>query len=167
MSSAQSHLPAWLLSALRRVTGRDVEVYLSPSSLESKRTTLPKASQPNAKLYQIPSSWCANSMTKGAVHIHNSNCTVVAVDEELKVVYMTCVTGAPGHKIVENSSGAVKVVNMFSALGEDGRVQPVKEVKGRCIHWVMLDEEDMGLLMEKGGSALALYCRLCYANLAC
>jgi hypothetical protein len=63
---------------------------------------------------------------------------------------MTCVTGGPGHRIVDNSSGAVKVVNMFSALGEDGRVQPVTEVRGRCIHWVMLDEEDMALLIEKG-----------------
>ena len=92
-------------------------------------------------------------MTKGEVHIHSSNCTVVAVDEELKVVYMTCVTGAPGHKITDNSSKVVKVVNMHSSLGSDGKVQPVEEVKGRCIHWVMLDEDDMGLLMEKGGYA--------------
>jgi hypothetical protein len=150
VSSAQLHLPVWLLSALDSISGRGVEVYTSPSSLECKRTTLPKASQSRARLYQIPSSWCANSMTKGEVHIHGSNCTVVAVDEELEVVYMTCVTGAPGHKITDNSSGVVKVVNMHSSLGSDGKVQPVEEVKGRCIHWVMLDEKDMGLLMEKG-----------------
>jgi hypothetical protein len=149
MSSAQLHLPGWLLSALRTVSGRDVGVYTSPSSLECKRSTLPKASQSRAKLYQVPSCWCANSMTKGEVHIHTSNCTVVAVDDELGVVYMTCVTGAPGHKITE-SSKVVKVVNMHSALREDGKVQPVQEVKGRCIHWAMFDEEDMNLLIKKG-----------------
>ena len=88
------HLPAWLLSALKLVSGGEVEVYNSLQSLECKRSTLPKASQSRAKLFQVPSSWCANSMTKGQVHIHNTNCTVVAVDAELGVVYMTCVTGA-------------------------------------------------------------------------
>jgi hypothetical protein len=29
-------------------------------------------------------------------------------------------------------------------------VQPVVEVKGRCIHWVMFDEEDMRLFIQKG-----------------
>ena len=89
-------------------------------------------------------------MTKGQVHIHNTNCTVVAVDERLGVVYMTCVTGAPGHKITEISDVGVKIVNMHSALMENNKVQPVSEVKGRCIHWAMFDEEDMDLLIKKG-----------------
>ena len=137
------------MSALRTVSGSEVEVYNSPHSLECKRSTLPRASQSQAKLYQVPSSWCANSMTKGQKHIHNTNCTVVAVDEALGVVYMTCVTGAPGHKITEISDVGVKIVNMHSAL-MDGKMQAVKEVKGRCIHWAMFDEEDMDLLIKKG-----------------
>jgi hypothetical protein len=90
-------------------------------------------------------------MTRGEVHIHKSNCTVVAVDDVLGVVYMTCVTGSPGHKITQvgGNDFPVKVVNMHSAL-VDGRVRAVEEVKGRCIHWVMLDEADMRLLTEKG-----------------
>jgi hypothetical protein len=100
-------------------------------------------------------------MTKGEVHIHTSNCTVVAVDDELGVVYMTCVTGAAGHKITE-SSKFVKVVNMHSALGGDGKVQPVVEVKGRCIHWAMLDEEDMHLLIKKGKFFLLKYSYCCF-----
>ena len=152
MSALKSHhLPAWLLSALKLVSGREVEVYDSLQSLECKRSTLPKASRFNARLYQVPSSWCANSMTKGQTHIHNTNCTVVAVDDQLGVVYMTCVTGAPGHKITEISDVGVKIVNMHSPLTEDKtKVQAVVEVKGRCIHWAMFDEEDMNLLMKKG-----------------
>ncbi len=91
-------------------------------------------------------------MTKGEVHIHKTNCIVVAVDSELGVVYITCVTGAPGHRITEK--GCVKVVNMHSPLGADGKVRPVEEVKGRCIHWVMFDEEDMNLLIKKGKKPL-------------
>ena len=89
------------------------------------------------------------------MHIHKSNCTVVAVDDTLGVVYMTCVTGAPGHKITEVGKD-VKVVNMHSAL-VDGKVQPLTTVKGRCIHWVMVDEEDMRLLIQKGRE-LVVYC---------
>ena len=144
-----SNLPAWLVSALKLVSGRDVEVYNSLQSLECKRSTLPKASQLTASIYQMPSNWCANSMTKGETHIHNTNCTVVAVDDHLGVVYMTCVTGAPGHKITEISDVGVKIVNMHSVL-QDNKVQPVREVKGRCIHWAMFDEEDMNLLIKKG-----------------
>jgi hypothetical protein len=102
-------------------------------------------------------------MTKAVpeVHIHKTNCTVVAVDDALGVVYMTCVTGAPGHKITETNRH-VKVVNMHSALREDGKVQPVVEVKGRCIHWVMFDEEDMRLFIQKGQSVnLPSYFELC------
>lgn len=136
-------------------------MYTSPSSLECKRATLPKASQPHARLYQVPSSWCAGSMTRGEVHIHKSNCTVVAVDDVLGVVYMTCVTGSPGHKITQ--VGDVKVVNMHSAL-VDGKVKAVEEVKGRCIHWVMLDEADMRLLTEKG-QGMRCYVLLCLFSL--
>jgi hypothetical protein len=96
--------------------------------------------------------------TKPEIHIHKSNCTVVAVDDALGVVYMTCVTGSAGHKITSGSKH-VKVVNMHSALGADGKVQPVAEVKGRCIHWVMFDEEDMRLLVDKGQ---CLICDLLY-----
>lgn len=145
----QLHLPAWLMSAFKTLSGREVVGYTSPSSLECKRSTLPKISQPNVRLYQVPSVCCAGRLTKSVIHIHKTNCTVVAVDDVLGVVYMTCVTGAPGHKITE-SGRDVKVVNMHSALGEDGKVQSVAEVKGRCIHWVMFDEEDMRLLIEKG-----------------
>jgi hypothetical protein len=147
------------MSALKSVSGRDVGVYTSPSSLECKRTTLPKPSQSRARLYQIPQSWCAGSMVQEKGHIHTSNCTVVAVDDELGVVYMTCVTGAPGHRIT-HSDGCVKVVNMHSALGEDGKVRPVEQVKGRCIHWAMFDEEDMNLLIKKGKIIIIAF--ICY-----
>jgi hypothetical protein len=97
-------------------------------------------------------------MTRSEVHIHKSNCTVVAVDDTLGVVYMTCVTGAPGHKITEVGKD-VKVVNMHSAL-VDGKVQPLTTVKGRCIHWVMVDEEDMCLLIQKGRKLVDLLCQI-------
>ena len=147
--STQPNLPAFLVSAIRAVSGSDVGVYSSPSSLECKRSTLPKVSRGSAKLYQVAHCFCAGELALGKLRVHDANCTAVAVDDELGVVYMTCVTGAPGHKITEKSAD-VKIVNMHSALGEDGKVRPVTEVKGRCIHWTMFDEEDMSLLIKKG-----------------
>ena len=144
-------ISTWLTSAVRALSGREVEGYSSPSSLECKRSTLPKASQSSARLsgyYQVPSVCSAGRLTK---HIHKTNLTVVAVDDVLGEVYMTCVTGAPGHKITEASKqcqarqGGQYVV----------RYGRMAEVEGRCIHWVMLDEEVTGgydLLIKKSQS---------------
>ena len=97
-------------------------------------------------------------MTKDEGHVHKSNGTVFAVDDS-GLVYVTCSTGSGSHKITENNSQCIKVVNMYSRVGEDGKPQPVESVRGKCVHWVMLDEESMGLLVNKGQSSC------CYASL--
>lgn len=83
-------------------------------------------------------------------HTHDKNGTIFAVDERLKVVYAACSTGSGGHKITANNSQFIKVVNMYSKTKEDGTVQEVEAVMGKCVHWVMVDEESMRLLVNKG-----------------
>jgi hypothetical protein len=142
------NLPAWFLSALKEVTGREVsDVRSELPFLQKLRDTLPEASR-GASLYHIPSSWCAESMANDKVHIHDKNATVIAVDSRLNVVYATCTTGA--HKITGNNSKCIKIVNMYSGTNEDGTVQPVESVGGKCVHWVMADEGTMRLLVETG-----------------
>ncbi len=89
-------------------------------------------------------------MANDKAHVHDKNGTVFAVDSRLGLVYATCSTGAAGHKITENNSQCIKVVNMFSKTNEDGVLQSVESVKGKCVHWVMADEESMRLLVETG-----------------
>ena len=117
--------------------------------LQKLKDTLPEAAK-GATLYHTPSSWCANSMTGDKVHIHKKNATVFAVDDKNTVVYATCCTGSSGHRIIENCSKCIKVVNMYSMTMEDGRPEPVEEVKGKCVHWVMLDEQSTALLVKAG-----------------
>ena len=121
--------------------------------LEKLKSTLPDASR-NATLFHIPGTVCAKwlAFPEKPMHIHEKNATVFAVttvDSGLKMkcnlVYATCSTGA--HRITENS---IKVVNMYSKTNEDGSVQPVESVKGKCVHWVMIDEETMHLIVEIG-----------------
>ena len=88
-------------------------------------------------------------MTKDEGHVHKSNGTVFAVCKS-GLVYATCSTGSGSHRITENSSQCIKVVNMYSMTGEDGRPQPVEVVRGKCVHWVMVDEESMRLLVKAG-----------------
>jgi hypothetical protein len=104
----------------------------------------------NAALYHVPSSWCANAMANDKAHFHDKNGTIFAFDSRLGVVYATCSTGAAGHKITENNSKCIKVVNMFCKTNEDGTMQSVESVKGKCVHWVMADEISMRLLVETG-----------------
>lgn len=157
------HLPKWLESALHSVTGRELEsVRTDLPFLQKLKETLPEAAK-DATLYHVPSSWCANSMTNDRVHIHKKNATIFAVSQNAQnaqnaqnpqssqyTVYATCSTGSSGHRIIENKSQCIKVVNMYSSTGEDGRPQPVEEVRGKCVHWVMLDEPSMALLVEAG-----------------
>ena len=117
--------------------------------LHKLKDTLPEVSR-NAILFHIPSSWCANSMANDKGHVHDKNGTIFAVDNVLGVIYATCSTGAGGHKITENNSKCIKVVNMLSKTNEDGTVQSVESVKGKCVHWVMADEVSMRLLVETG-----------------
>jgi hypothetical protein len=148
VDDAVPHLPEWLLSALKEATGRGVwDVRCNLPFLEKLKGTLPEASR-GAVLCHIPCSWCAKAMANDELHIHGKNATVFAYDYTLKVVYATCSTGA--HKITENKSKCVKVVNMYSKTNEDGSVQPVESVKGKCVHWVMADEAAMHLLVETG-----------------
>ena len=144
---ASSHLPAWLLSALNEVAGRVGDVRYNLPFLQKLKDTLPEASR-DAVICHIPCSWCAKAMANDELHTHAKNATVFAYDYRLKVVYATCSTGA--HKITENKSKCVKVVNMYSKTNEDGSVQPVESVKGKCVHWVMADEAAMHLLVETG-----------------
>ncbi len=97
-------------------------------------------------------------MANGTGHTHDKNATVFAVDSRLWVVYATCSTGASGHKITENKSGCIQLVNMYSRTNEDGTVQPVESVTGKCVHWVMVDEESMALLVKKGQSLYLVCC---------
>jgi hypothetical protein len=129
-------LPTWLLLALKTVTGREVSCRSDLPFLQKLKDTLPMVSR-DATLYHIPSSWCANSMANDKVHIHNKNGTVFAVDSKLKVIYATCSTGS--HKITENNSKCIKVVNMYN-----------EGIAGKCVHWVMADEEMMALLVKTG-----------------
>ena len=139
------------MSGLREITGRGVQdVRCNLPFLDNLKKTLPMTSR-DATLYHIPSTWCAKSMAKGLIgedHIHDKNATVFAVDSRLNVVYATCCTSS--HKISEHDSQYIKVVNMYSKTNEDGSVQPVESVKGKCVHWVMIDEEAMRLLVETG-----------------
>ncbi len=147
-----SGLPGWLLSALREITGGDVSgVRCDLPFLQKLKDTLPEASR-DATLYHVPSSWCANGMANDNGHTHDKNGTVFAVDSRLGVVYATCSTGSGGHRITENRSKCIKVVNMYSRTNEDGTVQPVESVMGKCIHWVMANEESMALLVKTGQS---------------
>ena len=150
-SSSQPNLPAWLLSALREITGREVsDVRSDLPFLQKLKDTLPEASRTNATLYHIPSTWCANGMANDNMHTHDKNGTVFAVDDTLGVVYATCSTGSGGHKITENKSKCIAIVNMYSTTNEDGSVQPVESVRGKCVHWVMANEETMFLLVKTG-----------------
>ena len=92
-------------------------------------------------------------MTKDEARVHKSNGTVFAVDDRADgtgLVYATCSTGSGPHRITENCSQCIRVVNMYSKTGQAGKPQPVESVRGKCVHWVMLDEESMGLLVRKG-----------------
>jgi hypothetical protein len=150
-AASSSNLPAWLLSALEEITGQCVtDVRSDLPFLFKLKDTLPSAAR-GATLYHIPRSWCANSMTMDEVHVHKSNGTVFAVGA-CGEVYATCSTGSGSHKITDNTSKCIKVVNMYSKTGEDGRPQPVEEVRGKCVHWVMADEESMRLLVKEGQS---------------
>ena len=154
-TTPSTNLPAWLSSALQGITGQCVsDVRSDLPFLDKLKDTLPDAAR-GATLYHIPRSWCANSMTKDEGHVHKSNGTVFAVDDS-GLVYATCSTGSGSHKITDNNSQCIKVVNMYSKVGEDGKPQPVESVRGKCVHWVMLDEESMGLLVNKGQSSLLL-----------
>ncbi len=154
-SSSSSNLPEWLSSALQEITGQCVsDARADLPFLNKLRDTLPDAAL-GATLYHIPRSWCANSMTKDEGRVHKSNGTVFAVDGG-GLVYATCSTGSGPHKITENNSQCIKVVNMYSRTGQDGKPQPVESVRGKCVHWVMLDEESMGLLVRKGQFFLLL-----------
>jgi hypothetical protein len=160
-SSSSSHLPEWLLSALKEITGRDVTGARSDLPfLQKLKETLPVVSR-DATLYHIPSSWCANSMANDKGRVHDKNGTVFAVDARLGVIYATCSTGSSGHKITENNSKCIKVVNMYSKTNEDGTVQSVESVKGKCVHWVMADEDSMSLLVKSGLVTFGFVSRHC------
>jgi hypothetical protein len=148
--STSSHLPAWLLSALKEITGRIVtNARCDLPFLQKLKGTLPLVSR-GATLYHVPSSWCANSMANDSGHVHDKNGTIFAVDQRLNVIYATCSTGSSGHRITENNSKCIKLVNMFSKANEDGTVQSVESVTRKCVHWVMADENSMNLLVKSG-----------------
>lgn len=152
-SNNSNILPAWLVSALTEITGKEVkDVRCDLPFLTKLKETLPEVSRNAAVLHHVPSSWCANSMANDKAHVHDKNGTIFAVDSSLGVVYATCSTGAAGHKITENNSQCIKVVNMFSKTNEDGIMQSVELVKGKSVHWVMVDEESMRLLVKTGKS---------------
>lgn len=139
------NLPEWFLSGLREITGRGVrDVRSNLPFLEKLRVTLPAASR-KATIYHIPWTVCAKWLAypESPLHIHEKNATVFAVDGGL--VYATCSTGA--HKITESS---ISVVNMYSQTNKDGSVQPVASVGGKCVHWTMLDEKTMHLIVDIG-----------------
>ncbi len=159
--SSRHTLPAWFLSALKDITGRGVaDVRSNLPFLEKLKDTLPAASR-NATLHHIPGTVCARWLAypEKPMHIHDKNATVFAVDGG--VVYATCSTGA--HKITESS---VKVVNMYSRANEDGSVQPVESVTGKCVHWAMIDEETMHLIVEIGQCFVSCSCQLKNAIIA-
>ena len=70
----------------------------------------------------------------------------VAWTLEPPLVYMTCATGSPGHKIeaCTDCEGVrhCKVVNKHSQT-LDGVVQPLEEVVSKFVHWAMLTKEDL------------------------
>lgn len=135
------------MSALKEITGRGLgDVRSNLPFLDKLKDTLPLASR-DATLYHVPSTLCAKELSMGKCHSHDKNATVFAVDSRLNVVYATCSTGA--HKITENTR--IKVVNMYSKTNRDGSVQPVESVKGKCVHWVMIDEEAMTRLLVETG----------------
>lgn len=111
------------------------------------KDTLPHAAS-DATLCHVPRVMCARRMTLGEIHNHSHNGTIFAVHPASGLVYATCSTG--DHKITENRCECIKVVNMYSRTNEDGRPQPVESVGGKCVHWVMLDEESMRLFMQAG-----------------
>lgn len=143
------NLPEWFLSDLKSITGRDVsDVRCNLPFLEKLKNTLPEASR-NATLHHVPGTVCAKWLAypKGPLHVHDKNATVFAYDTGLNVVYATCSTGS--HKIAEHN-GQLKVVNMYSKTVGDGSVQPVEVVRGKCVHWVMLDVDSMRLFADTG-----------------
>jgi hypothetical protein len=146
-NTSSTHLPEWFLSDLRLATGTDVSnVRCNLPFLEKLKSTLPEASR-GATLHHVPSSCCAQHMATGRLHIHDKNATVFAYDSQLNVVYATCSTGS--HKITEHN-GQFKVVNMYSKTMEDGSVQPVEIVRGKCVHWVTISVDSMRLFVETG-----------------
>jgi hypothetical protein len=146
-SADPGDLPEWFVSGLRAVTGKELsDVRTDLPYLSRLRETLPDESR-DVTLYHVPSSWCANSMVNDKRHIHDKNGTVFAADSRLGVVYATCSSGT--HKITENNSKCVKVVDMFCKTN-NGIMQSVELVKGKCVHWVMVDEDSMHLLVETG-----------------
>lgn len=153
-SNTQPHnLPAWLLSDLQEITGQCIsDVRSDLPFLYKLKDTLPDAAR-GATLYHIPCTCCAKYMALDELHVHKSNGTIFAVGLNGEI-YATCSTGS--HKITDFNSQCIKVVNMYSRTGEDGRPQSVESVKGKCVHWVMIDEESMGLFVQAGQSLIYL-----------
>lgn len=147
-SGSSSLLPAWLVSGLEECAGKHIsDVRTDLPFLYKLKDTLPDAAR-DATLCHIPHVVCARRMTLGEIHNHGHNGTVFAVHPASGLVYATCSTG--DHKITENKCECLNVVNMYSRTNEDGKPQPVESVKGKCVHWVMLDEESMRLFMQTG-----------------
>jgi hypothetical protein len=144
-SSAPTALPEWLQSGLEVMTGRGISrgnLYNTPA-VEDMRKTLPEAVRDTVCMTQLNSHICANGLVTGrgseGYRMHDKDGTRVAWTDNL--AFLTCVKGT--HKIADNYQNAhCRVVNMFSPSVQ-GAIQPVDDVRGRCIHWAMLSKEEL------------------------
>ena len=86
----------------------------------------------------------------GTGKVHDGNGLYVAFTRD--DVFVTCATGAPGHRILSTTDDKgvehCRVINKTSAV-LDGSVQPVQSVMKGFVHWAMLGREE---LRQRGDS---------------
>lgn len=157
-SSSLSNLQTWPISALQALSGRKGEVRTAPDGYQKIRSTLPPAIKDKVEIVCYNRGVCAHDIVSGNTangtpKHHDGNGVFVAYTMEPPVVYLTCTTGGPGHRIRctrgEDGAEYCKVINMRCSVMEDGTVEPVSEVAPDFVHWAMMGKEELDLLLKK------------------
>jgi len=149
---------SWPVSDLRRLSGRVGDVRRKADGFPNIRKTLPPEIADKAEVIMLYRVVCAHDFVSGAIATdrakhHDGNGVYVAYTVEPPVVYLTCATGAPLHRIVSSKGpDGVKHCNVINRECRvvDGIVEPVEEVVAWLVHWVALDKEELHKLIQKG-----------------
>ena len=155
-------LPDWPISDLEALAGRRGEVSKSPDGYPSIRQTLPEPIRDKVRIMHLGKCLCAVGLVTGTGKVHDGNGLYVAFTRD--DVFVTCATGAPGHRILSTTDDKgvehCRVINKTSAV-LDGSVQPVQSVMKGFVHWAMLGREELRQRGESEDLVSYKYTQMC------
>ena len=144
VQTSQQPLPGWLMSVLSVISNQSITVNEAMPCISKMEKNLPDI--PIKKVYRVYPSFCPKALTEtGDLTIPGRNGVFVAPHGNAALF-----TGVSRQFKIEKSNGEYKVVNTVSSVSEDGIIEGVNEISTRYIHWLMLTQEELYLLAEKG-----------------